>query len=973
MQEASNPASIVMFTAQRNTKFLFLSILLVTVALNVFSQDYSYIHYDTRDGLAGSLVYDAIQDKEGFMWFATENGLSRFDGKNFKTFTTKDGLPDNEVLKLFVDSKDRVWIMPFKPSLCYYFKGKIYNKNNDSLLAKISFIDYAFDMAEDKSGNLFIAEERRWHTISKNHAVRMVPIGNRGAINALGVDENENVEMLIAKWVKGKLYYWIYSNDKYIQLHKPKPELAEMVKSLISAQYVIVPGKDGSYLFFNRNTNDLLRTKLPSTTVAINYINPRTIIINTRNGVQFYDPQTKVFSKRVFADFSFTSAFEDKEHNLWLATDASGVLMVPSFQFVNFSFPFDKKSSEITALSIIGHSIYAAGSGDKIWKSNIDTLNFSFYKSELEGSKVISIVPVANKPVVFNSIFYVNPFTGQRQELALKSVCVGKSGLIFASHRDVHLCKWNGEDEIIWEGRATSAVEKDSGYYIGKLSGLYYKSFSGNTVDLRHVSPVFSSRIVNLAVSNDNILWVTTKGSGIAGFRDGKVLYHFTQANGLTSDNCISLYIDSNVVWLGTNKGLNRIEISGATTKITRFTISDGLPSDNINAIVASGHKVFVGTPKGLTYFEVDKISQASTCDLQLTGIYIDNKYWCYDSTKFSLPHKNNDIRFEFSGISFKSVGEMTYKYRLLGLQKEWRTTTENQLSFPSLSSGTYTLQLKVINKYGVESKTREVSFVIEKLLWEKTWFKIIMAILFASAIWGFVAYRIKKIRQKEKEKADISNRIAELEQKALRSQMNPHFIFNCLNSIQQYVAERDITGANNFITDFSRLIRMTLDLSTYPLINLCDEIDYISTFLRIERVRLEHAFDYWVNIDESLDLREVFLPPLLIQPYVENSIRHGIRYKREGEGLIQINISKKNDGVLISIEDNGIGREAAKKYRSEYHIQYQSRGMSINEDRIKMLNASTERKIVLTVTDLYDSYKHATGTRVDIYLPDNV
>ena len=131
-----------------------LQLLLLLNVRDVFSQDYSFIQYDTRAGLAGSVVYDAIQDKEGFMWFATENGLSRFDGKNFKTFTTKDGLPDNEVLKLFVDSKGRLWIMPFRPSICYYYKGKIFNKTNDSTLAKINLFAYAHHMAEDKAGNI---------------------------------------------------------------------------------------------------------------------------------------------------------------------------------------------------------------------------------------------------------------------------------------------------------------------------------------------------------------------------------------------------------------------------------------------------------------------------------------------------------------------------------------------------------------------------------------------------------------------------------------------------------------------------------------------------------------------------------------------------------------------------------------------------------------------------------------------------
>src|SRR5215831_12923867 len=152
--------------------FFIPQLLLLIVAFHCYSQDYSFIRYDTRDGLAGSVVYDALQDNEAFMWFATENGLSRFDGTNFKTFTTKDGLPDNEVLRLFLDSKGRVWIMPFKPSVCYYYKGKIYNRGNDSLISKINLFGHAFDMAEDKAGNLFIAEMAAWHEILKNKTVK---------------------------------------------------------------------------------------------------------------------------------------------------------------------------------------------------------------------------------------------------------------------------------------------------------------------------------------------------------------------------------------------------------------------------------------------------------------------------------------------------------------------------------------------------------------------------------------------------------------------------------------------------------------------------------------------------------------------------------------------------------------------------------------------------------------------------------
>src|SRR5260221_9061624 len=164
-----------------NKYFILLELFLIS--LNSFSQEYSHINYDTRDGLAASVVYDAIQDKEGFMWFATENGLSRFDGKDFKTFTTKDGLPDNEILKLFLDSKGRLWIMPFRPSLCYYYKGKIYNKENDSLFYKINLLEKVFDMAEDKSGNLFVAEQTACHIIFNDRTIKTF----KDAVQAVGI------------------------------------------------------------------------------------------------------------------------------------------------------------------------------------------------------------------------------------------------------------------------------------------------------------------------------------------------------------------------------------------------------------------------------------------------------------------------------------------------------------------------------------------------------------------------------------------------------------------------------------------------------------------------------------------------------------------------------------------------------------------------------------------------------------------
>jgi ligand-binding sensor domain-containing protein len=968
-----------MYRYKRNKYFILFPLCILISCFNLFSQDYSYIRYDANDGLASSVVYDALQDNEGFMWFATESGLSRFDGKNFKTFTTRDGLPDNEILKLFFDNEGRLWIMPFKPALCYYYKGKIHNKDNDSLLAKIFLSTYAFDMAEDRSGNLFIAEMKAGYIIFKNGTVKTISKVKEAntSLSGLGINKSGEVEFFLSK-------FSIHTGVRHY-LFNPLKEITDTIKEmsfsgdvsslLINPDYLISPDNQNFQLSFYKEGNKFMSVKIPKNTTSLSYLDKDRFTINTMMGMQIFNIQTKRFSGRFFKDFSITSAFEDKEKNMWLTTQGSGILMVPSFKFRNYSLSENKKNPEITALCKKDNIVYAAGWEKKIWKININELSFSSFIPKQrfpERSKFISILAFNDKLILGNTGYYQNPFNpGKKVAISLKSVSLGKSGIIFASHLNTILCKWSGEENVIWEERSTCAVEKDSGFYIGTLNGLYHKSYAGEIVNLGNIFPFFASRIVNLAVSDEGILWVATKGNGVAAYVNDKLLFHFTEADGLTSDNCTSLYLDSSTVWLGTEKGLNRIEILENKNKITRFSMSDGLPSNMINAIAARGKKIFVGTPKGLTYFDADNISQTSVCDLQLTGIYITNKYSAYDSANFSLPHKDNDIRFEFSGISFKSAGDITYQYRLLGLQSEWRTTTEQQLSFPSLSSGQYSFQLKAINKYGVQSRIINVSFDVQKLLWEKTWFRLLMLFVFATIIWAFFRYRIRRVRLKEKEQTNLNQRIAELEQKTLRSQMNPHFIFNSLNSIQQYVVERDITGANNFITDFSKLIRMTLDLSANTIINMADEIDYITTYLRIEKMRLENQFDYFVNIDNTLDLKDIYLPPLLLQPYVENCIRHGVKYKKEEKGVIKISLRKKETGIMISIEDNGIGREAAQKYKSQFHIQYQSKGMNISKDRIDILNNYNDKKITIQITDLYDEDNKAKGTRVDLYLPD--
>jgi Histidine kinase/Y_Y_Y domain len=262
--------------------------------------------------------------------------------------------------------------------------------------------------------------------------------------------------------------------------------------------------------------------------------------------------------------------------------------------------------------------------------------------------------------------------------------------------------------------------------------------------------------------------------------------------------------------------------------------------------------------------------------------IIVSNHEVPNSSRSFLLRHKDNNIRFEFAGISFRSGGEMMYEYQLVGLDTLWNTTKENFLNYPTLPSGDYTLALRAVNKFGIKSNIISIPFSVEKLLSEKTWFRLLMLVAILAAGSFVLFLLVRRGKMKAEERNQIREHIAELEQMALKSQMNPHFIFNCLNSIQQFVIDKDVAGCNRFITGFSRLIRQTLDISAKKEISISEEIVYLSTYLELEKTRFEDKFKYEFRVTDSVEENDYHIPPMMLQPFVENSIRHGIRYRKD-------------------------------------------------------------------------------------------
>ena len=333
----------------------------------------------------------------------------------------------------------------------------------------------------------------------------------------------------------------------------------------------------------------------------------------------------------------------------------------------------------------------------------------------------------------------------------------------------------------------------------------------------------------------------------------------------------------------------------------------------------------------------------------------------------YELSHENNAIEFNISGISNSQSG-IQYKYMLEGFDKEWIYTVNTSIYYTSLTPGSYTFKVFAMNDSGIWSAIPSViSFTIQPPFYLSAWF--LLTLVFAVIIIGFLIYFLiqKQNQLKNKQIEEQKQRALASELQALRSQMNPHFIFNTLNSIQNFISKNESKDASIYLSKFAKLMRATLANTKRQRISLKDEIETLTLYLELEQLRLNNKFSYEILVDETIDTQYEQIPSMLIQPYVENAIWHGISHK-EGDGIIRIQFLPENEHLLkCVVEDNGIGRENAIKLKQ--NTTSPSFGMNITKERVELLNSLNGNQLSVKINDLKINNQPA-GTRVELYVP---
>lgn len=452
----------------------------------------------------------------------------------------------------------------------------------------------------------------------------------------------------------------------------------------------------------------------------------------------------------------------------------------------------------------------------------------------------------------------------------------------------------------------------------------------------------------------------------------------YSTHNGLASILTHELFCDHrDRIWLFNANGINCIDQE--TGEVRYFGVNEGLPeieADPRQIISTPDNEIVTVNANGIIAFHPDSLWNALSPmsvpvvikEIRINGEKLDTSVEANYYDRISVPIGKSVVDIQFQGLMYPTDEQLRYSYRL-NEDGDWIDIGKNKIvTLPSLSPGDYTFQVKA-GAPASQAQVRELFIHIPKPVYMRTWFILAALALLLLAVYAVYRYRIHAIKRQEAAKTEINKRIAELELKALRSQMNPHFMFNSLNSIKDYILHSEPERAAEYLSDFAHLIRMILQNSREKSISLKEELETLKLYIDLERLRFDQAFDFHCVIDDGVYLDEINIPPMLLQPYIENAIWHGLMHKKE-HGNLTLHFMKNSSGIECVIDDDGIGRTRARELKSLSATRYKSMGMGITKDRIEIMNRMDSLGITVDVHDKVDPDGAPAGTRVVLNIP---
>lgn len=937
------------------------------------AQSNTDFHYTVEDGLPSNTVYDVIQDDRGYMWFGTDAGLSRFDGYEFTNFELKDGLPDMDILKFFKDSSGNIWMYSFNGNIGYLKEDSIFSSANNNLTTSLDYNSRITQILEWE-GKIYIS--------AYHGAVKIYDPRNQSVIEP-------PINDLLGTYIcecQGKLFGVITSSKR-----KPPKRDNEVAIGLSMVQFnpdstsnesdfyeeLILDSQRflrkglgyliciDQFLISHSNTIDANSLKILNTNDLTSYFSTQVpepgirilsvrslngrVFVHTSIGLYEYFPASDQFILRHRQEGN-TANFIDHEGNTWLTSLKDGVLFKPVNKVKNSGLTI----AEIDQMTVNGDQLLLVGQ-----KNRLIFLNSKLEKEKeiiLNGRAGFKYLQPYQDLVILGSnsnFILLDPKSGEviRQiDMNVRAAYVKDSTVYIASSRSriTQLNLTTGEERVyIWKnGRINDLLVRKDSLLLATDRGFFIldKEFNQTKTLVKGV------RVAQILVHEDQ-LWLPTTGKGLLKLKNGEIT-NYSLDIGIKQTIAEQALLHEDILWFASNKELFKIDLEDNSFEI--IDNSDGLASTKNRDMALFADKIIIAQDDNIKYIDLNtEFKESENFSLLIDGIKGTNGR-NYENKQDQIPHNVGTLQLTFKALLFRNQSNVTYRYRLyeyLTEPPEWSISRVKTVNYSELDPRRYTFEVSAKTKNSQWSQAKALSFTIVPAYWQTLWFKSLCG-LFILLIGGLIFHwstrnnRLKRKLEKDRVMAEIT---------ALKAQINPHFLFNALNSIQSFLLSNEQDLAEEYLVKYSKLMRRILDQSSLLTIPLTEEFETIQLYVDLEKYRSSNSFTFKIHIDDSIESTEK-IPSMILQPFVENAIWHGV--SQTTNGLIQLAVKKNPDhSILLEVSDNGRGFDPDK-------VKTSSKGSQLVKDRLGLLNQVEGIKSRMEVNSTNNG-----GTKVSIWV----
>lgn len=991
--EKTQPICIFAF-GQSCMKNLLISIWLLCLLTGLNAQTPFHRIYDGRMGLPSSEVYDAVQDEKGYLWFSTDHGLARFDGYQFRTYDIQDGLPENSVFYFRKDTKGRIWFNTYDGMLGYIQDDEVHPYQHKEKLAEFvrsaQLTNYAvfhsFYVDEQENAHFFIqktgsfvihADGRVSQSSDTNSRTLNISFDRLGKAIFSGSGKMLFDSALVAQ--NGQSYH---------------VDLAPMKSNAISRNLSAVQSDTSVYLAYNQRIAQISGGKIRQVVHLSHYIVSmqldrfgRIWALTLTGGAFIFDSSLHLLN-HFFDGESFSGFVEDHEGGIWLTSLNRGIFYIPDHQhflpFQDLGFPkepiVDVDLDDKDCLWVVFYSgkigCYARNAA-RFW--DMALYSGEFVVDLLYDSCRKRTWVATNKRLMYVYDNQLNSFTpkydnqSDRSIPAIKSLALDKQGCTLWLGLFYGIANVSQHDTTTLvsalEGgfhERVECIETDGKQVVwaGSTRGLYCMK-DGRLQNLGEHYHLLKERITALRADGDT-LWIGTRGNGLLRLTPDTLL-QYTTTEGLPSNSVKAIQLQDDCVLVGTNNGLSVLSKKNGQLKPFRQMGNMELLSKEVIQLLVHADTSIVLTKGGVSYFKgLAGKTRYFEMPVMIRSVMVNEKVVSIHEPIKLNSHQNRLI-FEYFGISFVKTGKHTYRHRLLGLEKEWVVNQQTVAQYPFLPAGTYRFEVEVHNPDGSWSASPATfSFVISRPFWQTWWF---ISLSVASLLLIFLLF-FKMYDTRQKKERLLLSEINRYHQQALANQMNPHFIFNALNTVQRYILENDKISSSKYLSTFANLMRQMLNIAQEKHISVRNEMEVLKVYIEMEMARYKDTFTYSIVCEPPVNADKTFIPVFFIQPLAENAIKHGL-INSGRPGKLSVRFYGHNNELVCEVQDNGIGRAKAAELASK--LDKSSLGVSIIQKRISLINQSAGTSIRLEYTDLFDAENNPAGTRAAIIFPDVV